>query len=342
MLRRGLILTTLCLSSIAALPGAARADEPAAADPAAPDPDAMFKAALKDMTDKKLDRACPAMRESYRLDRRPVVLFYLGQCEDEAGKIATALGVYDEYLALFDKLSPSEQKEEAEREEQATLRREALSRVLPKVTLKLPDDAPAGTKLSRTSRDGVQIPLALNAPLPVDPGEVILRVQAPGRPDWDHRFFIFSGEKKTVEVPLPPADKRTERAARLGKPIEPVPSYLPPLENDSQGQRIAAYVSAGIGVAAIAVGAISGMYTLGQKGTIEGACRGQACNGDGEKAKDEAATFGTLSTVTFAVGGAALATGVILYLTAPAPAKLSGAPSRVVARPSGVEVTWTW
>jgi len=342
MLRRGLFLATLCLSSLAVLPGVARADEPAAGDSVAPDPDAMFKAAMKDMADKKFDRACPAMRDSYRLDRRPVVLFYLAKCEEGAGKVATALAVYDEYLALFDKLSPSEQKEEAEREEQATARREALARVLPKVTLTLPEDAPAGTKLTRTSRDGVQVPLALNAPLPVDPGEVVIRVQAPGRPDWNHRFFINQGEQKAIEVPVPPADKRTERAARVGKPLEPVPSYLPPLENDSQGQRIGAYVAAGVGVAAIAVGAISGAYTWGQKGIIESECLGRVCNLAGQDAKNTASTFGTMSTVTFAIGGVGVAAGLILYLTAPSKAKLSAVPTRVAARPAGVEVMWQW
>lgn len=345
MLGRALSRTAafLCLSaSLTAAPGAAWADEPAAADPAAADPDALFKGALKDMADKKYDKACPALRESYRLDRRATVLFYLARCEEESGKIATGLAIYDDYLALFDKLSPTEQKEEAEREQQATARREAILRVLPKVTLKLPGDAPAGTKITRASREGVQVPLAVNVPLPVDPGEVVVRVQAPGRPDWDHRFFIQAGEQKTVEVPVPPADKRTERGARIGKPLEPVPSYLPPLESDSQGQRIAAFVAGGIGIAGIAVGAITGGYTWGQKGAIETNCRDKLCNPKGEEAKDTASTFGMVSNVTFAVGGVALATGVILYLTAPAPAKLSAVPSRVVARPSGVEVTWQW
>lgn len=344
MLRRGLFAVAALLASFGLLmPVPARADEPVAADPAAPDPDAMFRNALKDMTDKKLDKACPALRESYRLDKRAIVLFYLGKCEEETGKIATAIAIYDDYLALFDKLSPNEQKEEQEREQQATERREALSRVLPKVTLKLVSDAPPGTRITRASREGVQVPVALNTPLPVDPGEVVVRVQAPGRPDWDHRFFINRGEQKTVEVPVPPADKRTERGARIGKPLEPVPSYLPPLESDSQGQRIAAYVAGGVGIAGIAVGAITGMYTLGQKGAIEDNCNlDKECNLKGEEAQATASTFGTVSTVTFAIGGAALATGVVLYLTAPAPAKLSAMPSRVALRPAGAELTWHW
>lgn len=348
MLWRGLFLTGLLLSSITVLPGLARADEPAAPGepPAADDSEEAFKKAVRDavrdMNDKKLDRACPVLRDSYRRDPQPVVLFHLAECEEKLGNVATALAHYEKYLDVFDKMSPDEQKEEAAHEEQATARREALVKVLPKITLKLPEGAPPGTKVTRTSRDGVQVPLALNLPLVVDPGEVVLRVQAPGRRDVDLRVVVKQGEQKTVEVPMPPADKSTDRVARVGKPLEPVPSYLPALEGDSQGQRIGAYVAAGVGVAGIAVGAIAGAYTWGQKGIIEDSCRGKLCSPKGEEAKDTAATYGTVSTVTFVVGGVALATGVVLYLTAPAPAKLSAVPSRVTARPSGLEVTWQW
>lgn len=337
MIRRSLFVAAMCLSSLAALPGAARADEPASTDP-----DALLEQALRDMKDKKLERACPALRESYRQDPRLNVLFHLAECEEQSGKVATAVGLYEKYLEKFDKLSPSEQTDEAVREEKATARRDALARELPKVTLKLPANAPAGSKVTRTSADGLQVALVLNVPLALDPGEVVLRVQAPGHRDVEHRFTVKGGEQKTVELPVPILDRGTERNARVGKPLEPVPSYLPPLENDSQGQRIAAYISGAIGVAGLAAGAISGGYTWGQAGIIEKSCVDQLCTPKGEEAKDTAATYGTVSTVTFAVGGVALAAGVILFVTAPSPSKLSAVPARVVARPSGVDVTWQW
>lgn len=332
---RSLLSACALASSLALVSGAALAADP-------PDADALFKNAVKDMGDKKFDRACPALRESYKLDPRPVVLFYIADCEEQSGKVATALVTYDDYLAAFDRLSPTEQKEEAQREQKATERREALQRVLPKITLTLPNDAPDGTKLTRTSRDGVAVPVAINVPLPVDPGEIVIHVQAPGRPDWDHRFFVNKGDQKTVQVPVPPADKNTERAAKVGRPLEPVPSYLPPLESDASGQRIAAFVAIGVGAAGILAGSITGAITWGQKGPIEANCLNHVCNLDGQAAAENAKTFGTVSTVTFIVGGVGLAAGAALYFTLPAPAKLSAVPSRITARPAGVEVTWQW
>jgi hypothetical protein len=337
---------------LAAAPRAAQADDTR-------DATALFNDGVRDLTDKKFDRACPELRQSYRQDPRPVALFYVGSCEDQAGNIATAVANYDEYLALYDRLSPSEQKEEAPREQQATERREALAKVLPKVTLKLPDDAPPGTKITRTSREGAEVPIALNVPLPVDPGEVVIHVRAPGRPDWDHRFFINKGDQKTIDVPVPPPDKRKENVSRVGKPIEPVPSFLPALENDGSGQRIAAYVTAGVGFAGILAGVITGAVTWGERPTIESGCKSypkgggqvQLCTPPAEDAANQAKSLGVVSTVTFAIGGVGLVTGAILYFTAPPPAKLSGGssaprsaflPSTVAVRPTSLELGWQW
>lgn len=349
MLRRGFLLPAAVLCLLAASPPAALADEPVDPDldsemkeALRDSPDALYKNGLRFLEEKNVEKACPALRQSYRLDPQPVVLFHLARCEEEAGNVATAVTNYEGYLEKFDKMSPTEQRNEAEHEEHAAARREALLRVLPRLTLRLPDDAPAGIKVTRTTADGLQVALVLNKPLVTDPGELVLRVSAPGHRDVEQRVVIKRGEQKTVELPLPIVDKDAERSARVGRPLEPVPSYLPSLEGESKGQRIAAYVAGGVGVAAIAVGAISGAYTWSQKSTIETECLGRICNLQGQEAKDTASTFGTVSTVTFAVGGVALALGIIVYVTAPSKSKLSAIPSLVVARPSGMEVAWQW
>lgn len=347
--RRALLVSALLASSAAALPGSARADEPPEPDLDAEvkdslrdSPDALFKSGLRYLEEKKIAEACLALRQSYRLDPVPVVLFHLARCEEAAGNVATAVSSYETYLERFDKMSPSEQKAEVDHEEHASARRQALLRVLPTITLQLPDDAPAGTKVTRTSREGLDVTLALNVPLPVDPGELVFRVQAAGRRDVEQRVVVKQGEHKKVELPVPPVDKSADRVGHVSRPLEPVPSYLPSLEGNSQSQKIAAYVAGGIGVAGIAVGAISGAYTWGQKSIIENACLGRICSVEGQQAKDTAATFGLVSTVTFIVGGVAAATGIILYVTAPSKSKLSAVPSLVAVRPSGMEVGWQW
>ena len=57
----------------------------------------------------RYDTGCPELAESYRLDPAPGTLFTLAECERKGGNIATALARYDDYLQLFNRMSPDEQ-----------------------------------------------------------------------------------------------------------------------------------------------------------------------------------------------------------------------------------------
>jgi hypothetical protein len=321
-----------------ALPRAALADEPTA--------EAWLEEGAKELAAKRYDKACAALRKSFRAEAVPSTLYRVAACEEEAGHVTSAAAAYDDYLALYDRLSPSDRRAERDRERAAAARRAALEALIPRVVFKL-SSAPDGVRVTRRlSEDGAEVDVALGVPLPIDPGEHYVATEAPERARWEKRFFISKGERRTIELDVAPPDNA--RARRLSRPLAPVPNILPPLEPGPSGQRIAAYAVGGVGVAGLIVGCVTGAVAWGQKSTVEASCAGGLCNLEGQNAADKAKTLGAVSTATFVIGGVATAAGIILYVTEPGRPKLGAAPPRTrigfEGAPGGARMVtqWTW
>lgn len=311
------------LAVCATIAGGASADE--GAQPEASE----LAQAMSDLEAGRYAQACPALQKVLRQDPKAKTLFYLAECEEKRGRLATAAVHYDDYLAMYDGLPPSEQKEEQKREEQAAARRQALEKRIPRVTLKLPSDAPASTLVVRTPPDGGNpVQVVVGVPLPVDPGKHVISTEVPGRPRVDKSFTVNEGETKLVELEVARAELSLQ-PTRKATPLQPVPSLLPPLDPGTSPRRVAAYALGGVGVLGILGGVVTGAITWAQKGPIAENCQGRICNEAGVSAKETAATTGIISTVSFPVGLAALGAGVLLYVTEPAPSRLGQVGPRV-------------
>jgi hypothetical protein len=71
-------------------------------------------------------------------------------------------------------------------------------------------------------------------------------------------------------------------------------------------------------VLGLGVGAVTGAVSLSQASSIKSQCNGNACPSNLKDEHDRAVVLGNVSTATFVIGGAALATGgVLLYLSRP-------------------------
>ncbi len=325
--------------------------------------DPAVRARNLEQASKRFQTACPALRESFRLDQRAEVLFNVAKCEDLAGRITTAAAVYDDYLALFHRLSVNEQDEaEKKREREAVSRREALDRIMPRVIFQLPDALPPGLRVTRrldsAGASNVPIEVAVGVPLPIDPGKHFVATEAPDRARWETTFTVepikdprAANQPKVIMLQVAPPDPI--KATRFSRPIEPVPNVLPPLDPGISAHRVSAYVTGGIGIVGVLTGVVTGAITWGQKGVISANCQAadtdkQICNKVGQSAADTAKTLGLVSTAAFIVGGVCLVTGIVLYVTEPAPAKLGAVPSRfslgLNAGPKGpaAVTTWTW
>ena len=342
-------LVSLILAGVAlcTMTGRALADEPAAGASAGASQLAV-QTARAEMDAGNFVTACPAFKGAYRDDPRASTLFWLATCYDKWGRIATAAVHYDDYLNAFGQLSDLEQKAERDNEETASARRQELEKRLPKVILRVPRDAPGTTRVLRKPIDGGPlIPLAIGIPLPIDPGEHVLTTEIPGRPSSFTKFSVKEGENQVVNVTMPPATEAGD-PTKKAKPLQPVPSMMPALDQGISGRRVMAYTLGGVGAVGILGGIVTGVVTWAQTEPIDKNCKGRICNPTGEGAKDTAAITGIVSSVTLPVGLGALAAGVILYLTEPPPSKFGSTEPRLrvnaAASPGrgGVEIDWSF
>ncbi|HEX6275732.1 MAG TPA: hypothetical protein VFZ53_21975, partial [Polyangiaceae bacterium] len=248
----------------------------------------------------------------------------LADCEAALGKLASALGHYNEYVGWVSRLGESDRARHAERVALASAQVEALKPRVPTLELALSASAPAGMIVER---DGVALQgAALGVALPVDPGEHVIVTRSPGEPEVRTTLRIELGEAKRLELPLQP--KAPAPPAPAPAPVAEPTSRAAELEaapSDGEAQRTLGYVAGGVGIAGLVVGAVTGLLVLDRKATVDEECVGHICSKDGKRAADSGQTLAAASTIAFGVGVAGLATGVALVLTAPADPKRAGA-----------------
>jgi hypothetical protein len=149
--------------------------------------------------------------------------------------------------------------------------------------------------------------------MPVDPGSHIIKVGAPGKEPWQTTVALPpDGSTKTITVPnLVDGGQADSGGNGAAKDVAE-----PTSRSGGSSQHTAAYVVGGLGLAGLAVGSIFGGLAISKKSDAH--CDGNVCATDDQRhSYEQAQTNGTVSTIAFVVGGAALAGGVILYFTTP-------------------------
>ncbi len=277
----------------------------------------LFSQGITEMEAGRFDTGCPALETSYKLDPRAGTMFALAECEAKRGRLATAVARYDDYLSLHGRMAPDQQKKQGDRAKVAQEQRAALGPQVPMLTLTLPAGAPRETVVKR---DDTQLSgPALGLALPVDPGEHVIRTQAPDGPVTEVRITLAKAERKVLTLDVKLA---TDAAAPVASaPVAPAPPPAPDVDQGVTGQRMGAYIAGGVGVAGMILGGVMGGLTLGKKDVISVNCniggRAEACNDAGLAAASDGKTLGLVSTLGFAVGAAGLGTAVVLFITEP-------------------------
>jgi hypothetical protein len=201
----------------------------------------------------------------------------------------------------------------------------------------------------RVLEDGAVIAEKLGGTaLELDPGEHRLTFEADGQPSVTKTFALHEGEKgrrervilaSSTPVPLAgePAAASTQKA---DSEMQRSPYADHPDEGSTgTGQRTAGLVFLGGGVVAVGIGTA---FALSSKSTYDHALSSE-CNNDANHCSPQGATDGdtahsqaTFSTIAFIAGGALLATGALLYFTAPR------APVSVEATAGGLRLRGSW
>ncbi len=293
-----------------------------ARDPAAAD--ALFKQGRAAMDAGDFKAACVKFYESNRLDPAIGTVFNIADCEEQQGHVATA---WTRFQEVAQELPPSD-----ERRPIALKRVAALDKRLPKLSVHLAD-APPGAVVHR---DEVELGRAsLDTLLPVDPGDHVVRVTVPGHRDGEFRVTLGEGEHRTLQVSAGVAVASTAPGS--------APGQAPGSDHGvggGSGKRTAGYVVGGIGIAGVAVGAVTGLMVLGKKSVVDNNCDAdKRCNQTGVDAASSGKTLGVVSTTGFIVGAVGIGIGTWLVLSSDDQGEANSA---LVASPTlgGANLTW--
>jgi hypothetical protein len=292
----------------------ARADDRAQAE-------ALFREARTLMLQRRFAEACPKFEQSQRLDPAVGTQLNLARCLKELGQTASAWFMFRQTALAARGAGQAERAAHAE-DEAAALRPK-----LPLVDVRLPADK----EDVHVTIDGTAVALAtLAEPMPIDPGEHLLRASRGETSFFNHTFTAREGETLKIDVPPPPA--RAAEPVPVVEPPPPAPSPAPPPKppapvapdaaDDSGGlgaQRAAAIVLGSVGLVGVGLGIGFGVKASSTLDESDGFCSSNdVCHDEGIELRDQATTEATISTVGFAVGGAAVVTAIVVYFTAPA------------------------
>lgn len=307
----------------------------------------------------QLNAACAKFEESLRLDHGIGTEFNLADCNERLGKIATAWSGFQRVAAF------ARTANQPERERIARARANALEAILPRLVIEVPSPEPA----LEVKVDGRPVsPDRWGAPLPVDPGMRAIVASAPGREPYRISISAARGAVARVTIPralpagavaLVPAapandavtSETTLTSAALSSedvrdPRDPRDPHDPrePAADRGRAQRTASYVIGGVGLAGVGIAAAFGLDSIAKSDRASSHCAGDVCDAEGVGLRDDALRSGDVATVSAVLGGAALASGIFLLVTAPsaspgrraAPATAAPAPRRIAAAPFGV------
>ena len=209
----------------------------------------------------------------------------------------------------------------------------ALERAAP--TIVFAAKGPAGNTLRavKVTMDGARLADHLDgAGLVVDPGEHVFALVADGYTSVSKKLVIREGAKGRKEVVI-------FRSTAPSPEIEPVPAAVsvakpePRSESFGSDRRTIAYVFGGAGVVGLGLGTALLVYP-----NVEYArCRDGCAKAD----VDSANAWVTGSVIAFALGGALLATGVVVFLTAPKDGSVTLQPS-VGSSSAGIQLGGIW
>jgi hypothetical protein len=257
--------------------------------------------------------ACPKFEASLRYDPVLGTRLNLATCYEHIGKLASAWGLYRESVELAKKAGDTKRAEYAQKQAAS------LEPRLPKLAISAPASPPAGfvVKRDETTVDAG----ALGVALYVDPGIHHVTASAPGFETFTVTVTLGEGKTETLAVPNLAARPAAPVAPSVEKPAQPAEPE--PAGSIPRSRKILAIGLGGAGVVAVGVSLVFGSQASSKKSDAEKlcgadlACTDMASFTQAKQAMSDAKSKATVSTVLMGVGLAAIAGGVVVWVTAP-------------------------
>jgi hypothetical protein len=276
---------------------------------ASPQAEALFREGRKLLKEGKLAEACAALEGSERAEHNLATIMNLADCREKNQQYAAA-------WALFLQADSQTRADPARQTLNATAKRRAraLEARLSYLTINVPDESRIPELV--VTRDGAPVdPAEWNRAIPADGGSHVISGKAPGHESWSTTVTLSpEADKQAVEVPkfkaLPQILHRAAPAAARAAAPEPSPF--------TRRRKIALGVAGGgalVGVAAIVLGASAQSLRNDAVATCPPSACSPANADDADRKNDQARGRAMVANVGFAVAGAAIATGAVLWFT---------------------------
>jgi tetratricopeptide (TPR) repeat protein len=289
------------LAGLCSLPSSAAAQAPEAQAA-----EALFRQARSLMDAGAFAEACEKFAASHALEPGLGTLLYLGDCYERSGRLASALGTFHAAEQL------ARERGDAARQHLASVRAAAL--------------APRAPTLEVRRRVGARVPdldITLNgAPLresdlnravPRDAGQYEIRFSAPGYSAYVSAVELKNGGGNGVVVTVP---RLVSLFPNSGAADSAAPGTEP---RPGDTRRVGAWVLAGTGVALGATAGLFAILALAKNGDSEATCdpnNPNRCGPEGVRLRQDAKDLATVATVSGLLGGACVASGIVLYVSA--------------------------
>ena len=289
------------------------------------DNERLFREAQKLMEDRRYGEACPKLDAVYRKDQQLGTLLNLAYCHKELGATWLAWVEFKEAEVKASELKRAERRDFA-RARMAELEK-SLARIIIEPTSRV--------ELTEVLVEDRWVPDAEKSiVVAAELGPRKLTFRARGKKPVVQLVTIVKSSAP-MRIPVP----EMEDQPRETPPSEPVvkvvlaPAPAPPkpviVVKASSTQRNVGLVLGGLGVVGLGVGSVFGLMTLYNACTDGLAAPGQTGPSCTLEEYDSASTKGAVSDIAFIGGGAALATGLVLYFTAPRAASMAGRAPRL-------------
>ncbi|MGA3119195.1 MAG: hypothetical protein ABSF69_00360 [Polyangiaceae bacterium] len=256
----------------------------------------------------RFSEAAEDFSASLRFDPAPGTMANLAFCYAKMGKIASAWITYKEAARTARERGRLDWATRAE-ESAAELEKSA-----PRVVIEVRYRSAIESLVIWL--DETPLPNALwNEAPPVSPGRHRLRASAPDKQPWSTEFEVDATHAAAISVPeLEPTD------LAYG-PSPEAPPQSPPVAvaatRRGQNRRNAGVAMGGAGAAALALGALLAVVSKVTYAATSGECGTRVCDSQGASRRTAAISELNAATIALAVGGAAVAGGAVLLLTAP-------------------------
>lgn len=302
-LRAALALGALAAAQAAAAPAAAQAaPEPASprGSRAGPAPSST-KAVARALANRgyalfkkgKYEEALEAFTRAEEQFHASTILIMIARTHDKLGHLVEAEEIYRRVAE--EELPAYAPREFFEAQKTARAELDALTPRVPALRIAVRGPRPGD---ARVTVDDVEVDPA--TPRLVNPGEHTVIANDGVRPAVTRSLRVAEGQKEEVVLQLGPL------------PLSLAPAPAPP-----RGSVVPGAVVLGLGVVGIGVGSVTGAMALSKAGPLADACPDRVCTRDKEPEYNAARTLQTVSIISFAAGGAALAAGITLLVLRP-------------------------